>query len=161
MTAARAALLAALFLAVPAAASDAVLSGRAQVVDGDSLIIDGRQVRLDGIDAFEAAQRCERPGGVYGCGAAAKAFLAGLVENRLVACDVVGTDRYGRALGLCRQAETDLNAALVEAGWALAYRRYSNRYVGAEDSARQRRVGAWAGHFDTPERFRHAPRETR
>ena len=44
--------------------------------------------------------------------------------------------------------------ALVDDGLALAYRRYSPDYVAAEEAARARGAGAWAGSFDRPEQWR-------
>ena len=44
----------------------------------------------------------------------------------------------------------DLNAAMVAAGWALAYRRYSTAYAGEEASARAARRGRWQGAFVPP-----------
>lgn len=41
-------------------------------------------------------------------------------------------DGYGRIIAVCRKAAgQDLGRAMVLQGWALAYRRYSRRYVPA------------------------------
>ena len=45
-------------------------------------------------------------------------------------------DRHGRALGVCSLGGGDLNAWLVSEGHALAYRRYSLKYVDQEKEAR-------------------------
>ena len=58
-------LLAACLLALPsppANAAEQVVSGRASVVDGDTLELHGLRVRLDAIDAPEARQRCHHGG---------------------------------------------------------------------------------------------------
>lgn len=44
---------------------------------------------------------------------------------------------------------------MVEKGWAIAYRRYSEEYVPEEDQARSQHRGIWAGTFKEPERLRH------
>jgi endonuclease YncB( thermonuclease family) len=45
------------------------LEGRAEIVDGDTLRIDGRTVRLQGIDAPETRQTCtDRSGQEWPCG---------------------------------------------------------------------------------------------
>jgi endonuclease YncB( thermonuclease family) len=81
-----------------------------------------------------------------------------------VTCDGVpqadGTerDRYGRLLGRCRAGDVDLNAAMVESGHALAFRRYTSRLVPQEDAAREARRGMWAGEFQAPWDFRAAKR---
>ena len=43
-----------------------------------------------------------------------------------------------------------INAALVDAGMALAYRKYSLDYVVNEERARNARIGMWTGNFIDP-----------
>lgn len=145
----------ALLLALASAQAQAEdLTGPAQVVDGDSLVVRGRQVRLSGIDAPEWDQTCTRAGKKWKCGAEAGAFLRSLVEGRVVSCAVEGLDKYKRALATCYLDGKDLNEAIVRAGWAVAYRRYSDRYVGAEEAAKAEKSGIWVGEFQGPEEFR-------
>ena len=65
-------------------------------------------------------------------------------------CDLIDTDRYGRAVMKCFAGETDLGAALVRAGLALAYRQYSSTYGADEDSAKTAKLGMWSGAFTAP-----------
>jgi len=44
-----------------------------------------------------------------------------MVGGDSVSCAVYGRDRWGRALAECFQAGQSLNAAIVRAGWALAW----------------------------------------
>jgi endonuclease YncB( thermonuclease family) len=115
-------------------------------------------VRLAGLDAPERGQVCQRADGTrFDCGEAAARHLAGLVARRQVTCGVLGRDRYGRAVGLCRAEGTDLAEAMVASGWALAVpegRRGQARYGVAEAQARSSRTGLWEGRFDAPERWR-------
>lgn len=67
---------------------------------------------------------------------------------------MVGQDAYERALGLCEVGGQDVNAEMVLAGWALAFRRYSDRYAGEEEQAKQASAGMWAGTFDPPWEWR-------
>jgi len=46
--------------------------------------------------------------------------------------------------------DTNLNAEIVRQGWAVAYRRYSEDYVEAENEARMNKRGMWAGEFEMP-----------
>lgn len=127
----------------------------ARIVDGDTLAVERRRLRLEAIDAPELGQLCTHEGRDYDCGRRAAAALAALIADRRLWCNVVGVDRYRRELVACRRDDhADPAAALVEAGWALAYRRYTMRYVAQEDAARYRRVGIWAGSFEAPESWR-------
>ena len=137
------------------AADPAVLCGPARVVDGDTLEIAGRMIRLHGIDAPEAAQDCAGPeGGAWPCGQAATRRLEALVAGGRVACTARDTDRYGRLIAVCRRDGRDLNAALVAQGFALAYRRYATDYVAEERTARTAGRGIWRGRFTRPELWR-------
>lgn len=124
---------------------------RATVIDGDTLAADGDRFRLEGIDAPEMDQRCERDGASYACGVVARHELARLLGAGALECEPHGEDRYRRKLVRCwNGAGQDIGAAMVAAGWALAYRQYSDAYLREEIAARSRRNGLWAGRFDPP-----------
>lgn len=133
----------------------AQVSGVPVVVDGDSLRFPGVEVRLFGIDAPEWSQSCKRGGLTYSCGREAKAYLVALIGHRPVDCEFRDKDtHYNRLVMVCRRLGDDLNAAMVDAGMALAYRHYSLAYVPQEDRARAARRGLWAGEFQRPWEFR-------
>lgn len=122
------------------------ISGRAEAVDGDTLDIGGKRVRLEGIDAPELAQSCGRRWfGSWACGRAAQKALDRLVRGRRVACDSKGHDKYGRELGICFVDGRDLNAELVRQGMAWAFVKYSQSYVPDEAAAREAKTGIWQG----------------
>src|SRR4029453_9677723 len=81
-----------------AAASDP--TGRASVIDGDTIEIHGQRIRLFGIDAPESRQTCEANGQTYRCGQQAALSLADHVGQRTVACEERDTDRYGRIVAV-------------------------------------------------------------
>lgn len=137
-------------------AAAAELSGPARVKDGDSLVVAGHEIRLDDIDAPERNQRCRLANGRFWYpGRQAAAWLVRFIASRPVSCQTRTTDRFGRALARCQVAGQDLGHALVSAGWAFAYHRYSERETAAETQARQARRGLWRGQCDQPEDWRH------
>jgi endonuclease YncB( thermonuclease family) len=139
------------FVAAPSAPASERVTGRAAVVDGDTLRIDGRRVRFDSIDAPESDQTCtDASGRAYACGEAATAALRALIDGRRVTCIGPGDDQYGRLIARCDAGDGDLGEAMVRAGHALAYRRFSGDYIPAEDAARAARAGMWAGPFTPP-----------
>ncbi len=137
------------------------MRGRAHVIDADTLDIAGVRIRLHGIDAPERDQNCTRSGFAWPCGHQASAALTGLVAGRELRCEPRDRDRYGRVVAVCWMNDVDVNRWLVDQGWALAYRRFSTSYVGAEDAARQARRGIWIGSFETPEDYRRNQPERR
>ena len=132
------------------------VSGRAHVMDGDSLEIAGVRVRLHGIDAPERDQDCrDATGRSYSCGRAAMRALVDAIGGRSVTCTPVEVDQYNRDVATCTVDDLDLGEAMVRGGHALDYARHSRgRYAGAEREARDARRGLWAGTFETPATWR-------
>ncbi len=130
-------------------------AGNATVIDGDSLRLNGAEIRLHGIDAPEYRQTCrDAAGRDYACGKAAATALRGLVRNAEVACSSWETDRYGRAVSTCRIGKEDIARAMVRQGWATAYRKHGTDYAGDEADAKRARRGIWQGRFEMPEDYR-------
>jgi endonuclease YncB( thermonuclease family) len=141
-------------LPLPALAQQAC--GPATVIDGDSLTVGGRPVRLFAIDAPEGKQTCERGGAVWACGEASASQLRALIEGHEVSCQGQGVDQYGRLLAVCTANGFELNRSMVEAGWATAFRHYSDDYVGPEVRAKTAKLGIWSSNFELPETWRLA-----
>ena len=135
---------------LPVLAAISILQGNPRVVDGDTLVVSGQRVRLDGIDAPETRQLCHRGGEEWRCGIASTNALQALIGPRMVRCEVTGTDRYRRSIATCWSATTNLNEEMVRQGWAMAYRHYSTRYVPDEDEAKRSKAGIWASEFTPP-----------
>ena len=126
------------------------LAGLARVIDGDTIEIDGRHVRLEGIDAPEAGQTCgRRLIGSWSCGTAAADRLAKLVAKRRVSCESRGTDKYDRMLGICFVDGRDINAEMVREGLAWAFVKYSQTYVKEEAAGAHRACRHLAGRSRT------------
>jgi endonuclease YncB( thermonuclease family) len=141
-------------MAVPAAAE--VVSGQAQIIDGDTLALDGRRIRLFGIDAPELPQSCDRNGEAWACGEESRTQLEAIIGGQLVSCEGDELDPYDRLVAVCSAGRYELNRTMVEAGWATAFRKYSQDYVAAEIRARGERRGLWRSTFLLPEQYRLA-----
>lgn len=132
--------------------NEAQLAGAFLAIDGDSLRYDGETLRLEGIDAPELDQTCERDGGIWACGREARAELARLVSAGDVTCRWRRRDLYGRPLVRCTGKAGDLGTAMVATGLAVAY----GDYADAETQARADRRGLWASRFERPQDWRAA-----
>jgi len=87
---------------------------------------------------------------------AATRALEAFVAGREIRCSGTERDKYGRLIAVCRVGGREINRWMVEAGWALAYTRYSGDYAAPERSASQARRGLWAGSFEATWEFRRA-----
>lgn len=131
-------------LAIGAAIAVTMMSdaGLAQTVtDGDTLRFNDQRVRLWGIDAPEIHQTCPDR---WLAGIEAARKMRELVKDHEVTCENRGYDRYGRMIGLCRADGVDIQAAMVRAGMAWAFVKYSGDYVREEAQAKADRLGIHA-----------------
>ncbi|MEO8883245.1 MAG: thermonuclease family protein [Devosia sp.] len=123
------------------------LTGRATVVDGDTLRLDGERIRILGIDAPELEQDCtDASGAQWLCGEAARIRMAELLKGADIDCRPGGRDRYGRVLAHCSNGPVDLGQTMVRAGLAVA----DGDYFADEAQARNDKAGIWAGLFIQP-----------
>jgi endonuclease YncB( thermonuclease family) len=148
-----------LFLPEVAFAASYDLSGRVHITkvsDGDSLRSGDLRIRLFGIDAPELKQQCADQNGVlWGCGVAAQRQLNGLIgTNKDLQCSLRDVDRYGRLIMQCFNGATDIGAAMVRSGHALAYRHFSDLYIAEEEQAKTALKGIWRGTFSPPWEWR-------
>ena len=126
------------------------------VTDGDTIRHSGVAVRLWGIDAAELDQSCADG---WAAGRLAREHLAGLMRDRTITCESRTTDRYGRVVALCRADGVDLGAAMVSAGMAWAFIRYSRDYVGQEEAAVSQGLGVHGHECERP--WAHRSRQRR
>lgn len=129
-------------------------AAQVKVIDGDSLLVDDTEMRLEGIDAPEYSQICyDTNKKEYSCGQKAMDYMKTLVGPG-IKCKKITIDRYKRVVAVCKVKGKDINKQMVEAGWAVAYNRYSHDYEEAEAEAKQNKRGIWQGKFMKPELYR-------
>lgn len=149
----KAALLTIALILSPTVAWASEIIGRASVIDGDTIDIQGVRIRFDGIDAPESRQRCLTSAGEhYRCGkTSAEALDAFLAQSRPVSCTRTGRDR-NRIVAICTRADgTDVNRWLVRNGHAIDWPKYSKgRYAAEQREAEASKAGIWAGTFEWP-----------
>jgi endonuclease YncB( thermonuclease family) len=144
-------LLALALLTNPAQAAD-LSTGKARIVDGDTVEVAGIRFRLMGIDAPERRQECfdqfQKP---FDCGAASVRTLVDLTKGQKVTCEPVRKDRFRRKIGICSlPSGLNLNIEMLRLGQAVAFGRSTPDFTAAENEARRNRAGLWAGTFDHP-----------
>ena len=142
--------------------SEKTWASEIRIIDADTIELNGLKVRLNGIDAPEMAQKCQDMNTkMYLCGISSRDALKSLIQkmpDRMVQCEYMGEDAYGRLIRECALGKININMWLVENGWALAYRKYSKKYVLNENSAKINRIGIWNGKFVEPWNWRRGKR---
>ncbi|MBF9023294.1 thermonuclease family protein [Rhodobacterales bacterium FZCC0069] len=109
-------------------ASETQISGIVSYVrDVDTVEVGGIAIRLNGIDGPELSTQA---------GQQAKLFMAELVLNREVLCNLTGERSHDRLIGICYLNGEDIGAIAIRNGFALDCRRYSGgRYARLETEA--------------------------
>lgn len=137
--------------------SAAEITGRASVIDGDTIEISGQRIRFDGVDAPESSQICKKAVGKrYRCGqVSATALDVFLERSRPVTCQPTGKS-YDRIVAICLRADgVEVNGWLVANGFAVDWPKYSKgRYAAQQKRAKAAKIGIWAGEFELPCHFR-------
>ena len=144
--------------------SEKIISGNAKVIDGDTIKINNKKIRLFGIDAPEKKQICKKKyinflifnfQKDYKCGKESSLALLKKIGNRKVKCILEkNKDIYKRSIGICYIKNKDINKWLVKNGYAIAYKKYSKKYVLDEKYAKKNKLGIWRGTFVEPEKWR-------
>lgn len=148
-----------LVAAESAAIQPEALTGRASVIDGDTLDLAGRRIRLWGVDAPESRQTCTQAGVPWRCGQQAANALDAWLGARPVACVEIDKDQYGRSVSRCTVGGEDVGRWLVINGWAVEYADYSDgRYAGAQRQAERVHAGIHDSVFTEPAQWRREQR---
>ena len=142
------------------------ISGIPKVVDGDTVHIDNYKLRLEGIDAPEMRQQCKKEffkisfliGFTfykdYSCGRVSKEKLITKINTSEIKCISSSKDRYKRYIAECFKDKININAWMVRNGYAVAYRKYSKKFVSQEIFAKKEKLGLWSGTFIMPWDYR-------
>ena len=138
-----------------------IIEGKALVVDGDTIKINGEKIRFSGIDAPESNYRgkeqiCFKGETKITCGKLSKDFLIQKINNLKVTCEIEAKpDRYKRKLGECFVNNKSLSRILVKNGYAFDYTKYSKKkYSKEQEYAKANNLGLWAMKFEYPWIFR-------
>ncbi len=132
-------------------------SGKIKVVDGDSITVGDKEVRLIGIDAPEFHQNCSDANNqTYSCGKISKAFLIMIAQDKEAKCLYNQKDIYNRFLGQCFIDDLVINNEILKNGMAVIYdfTIASADEIALENYAKEEKFGIWQGSFQLPKDYR-------
>ena len=139
------------------------IKGIAKVIDGDTILINKKKIRLYGIDAPEQYQKCQKIwltisfisfNKDYFCGEISTNKLKKKINNQFMSCKWKNKDRYKRFIAECFKGKTNINRWMVRNGYAIVYKKYSKKYLAAENLAKNEKLGLWVGSFEMPWEWR-------
>lgn len=142
-----------------AAWSDTVgkLSGKALVIDGDTIQMEDTVIDLYGIDAPELGQLCGRGNKRERCGLNAALRLKQIIEGKIVECRAFDTRTDPQTM-MCAIDNRDLSDMQLSAGQAVASESAIFLYLHAEATAKKSRIGIWRSEFVPPSEWREGKR---
>ena len=121
--------------------ASAQIQGVASVIDGDTIEIGGKAIRLSGFDSPERGKRC----GTVNVYQKAALALSDFIGKRTVTCEDTGDRNNGRIIGICSVGGVDLGDHVVGQGWARDWPRFSKgKYAEKGAAARKAGRGIWA-----------------
>ncbi len=126
------------------------VAGQARLIDGDSLFVDGLEIRLKNIDAPEGRQNCQRGRKNWRCGQEATKRLRRFIKRRKISCKGDHYDKHNRLLAFCTVGGVELNKWMIIEGWAVAF----GGYRAEERAAKRARKGIWSSQFQRPRTWR-------
>lgn len=119
-------------LALSAVLAVPVSAAGLKVRDADTIVVEGKPVRLQGVDAPELNTRS---------GKDARRWMVSYLAGKSVECQLTGERSYDRWIGVCFAKGVDIGGAVISAGHALDCRRYSGgRYRHLETPAAKSRI---------------------
>ncbi len=106
-----------------------------RVIDGDTIVIDNKSIRLLGINSPERGEKYYNE---------AKEFLEDLVLNKSLAIEITGQDMYYRDLAYLFDGNKNINLELVKEGFANLYildnRKYENELKKAWENCIEKEI---------------------
>jgi|GEM_PF-1442412 len=135
------------------------ISGKVEILDGDTLLVGGQRMKLAGIDAPELDQQCLNGSRLWRCGLEAALALDQLLTVRKASCQ---EESKGEAteedLGRCFGQDQDIALTLLKRGYVITAADAPSDYRSAEASAQQAGLGLWRGEFVLPAAWRQGAR---
>jgi endonuclease YncB( thermonuclease family) len=124
------------------------LSGRVKVIDATNMRVGQQLVRLYGIAAPKASDRCPLRSVTIKCGRIATTTLMDLTAGAKVICESHGDpNAKGIHLATCKANGYDLSEGMIHTGWARPIKGAPAHYRAIEAGAKKRGRGLWRGEF--------------
>jgi endonuclease YncB( thermonuclease family) len=131
------------------------LTGTAEVIDADLLLLDGHRVFLLGVESVEEGQLCGIDNQAWECWPAAVRMLQTIAGEGEMTCEVIsGPNFLSEVIAICTVGGEDVGARLVRSGFGLPIPEETDAYRDEMEAAQSEHIGLWQGTFYTPAEWR-------
>ena len=130
------------------------IKGEADVIKANLIAINQQTIKLYGIDTPELAQLCYVKGLPWQCGLTAKRKLAEKIKGESLTCLIREQESNNLPLAECFLGRENINAWLVDNGWAIADRQNSRSFISHEILAKRNKQGIYQSKFLKPSLWR-------
>ena len=141
----------------PPALADGMIVGKASVISGDTIGIEGELIHILEIDAPELEQTCGagQDAAVWACGRRAALALSEWLSQYTVRCETHGSDWNGRWQANCDVETVNVATWMAGNGWAVPNQDCECKEVRAWAAfAKQKKLGLWDSEFLPPWEWR-------
>ena len=118
-----------------------VAIGKAQIIDGDTIIIKGEKIRFAGIDTPERNK--------IGHNFSKIKLKKKIGKNIIVCIREPKLDPWGRTIAECFIGNESISSYMVKNGFACDYVKYSKKkYAKEQEYAKSKKLGIWNMNFE-------------
>jgi endonuclease YncB( thermonuclease family) len=135
-------------------------ASKVNVIDGDTMEVDGNIIKLRGIDAPEVGQECSHKGHLWSCGMTAALDLKKVFYmSRMAAlhCWIFAENSLWQT-ATCYLNDKDIAASLLTSGLVMPLSSASPHYISLKEQAVEGGLGIWGGDFILPDKWVHGER---
>jgi endonuclease YncB( thermonuclease family) len=145
------------FLSLPIESSwgNDTIEGVPTVIDSSTLSINGRLIRLWGVEGLLGEQKCWKDETPWACGEYGREMLKHYIGERQIQCTRKAHLPEGHCTAVCIRTDNgvaeDVGNYIISIGWALDKPAESGGQYGvAQEEARMKRRGVWESVFQKP-----------
>ena len=118
-----------------------VIKGKAIIIDGDTIKINGEKIRFGGIDSPEI--------GEIGHKFSKEKLIEKIGKNIVICFKEKNKDYWNRIVAECFINDKNISSYMVKNGYACDYVKYSNKkYAKEEEYAKSNKLGIWKMKFN-------------
>ena len=119
-----------------------VAIGKANIIDGDTITINGEKIRFAGIDTPEKNK--------IGHEFSKKKLKEKINDNVVICIREPKLDPWGRTVAECFIGHESISSFMVKNGYACDYVKYSKKkYAKEQEHAKSKKLGIWKMNFES------------